>query len=327
MSFTNSITGSFIKLFMKSYILLTCFFLATNNFALETDEISEILERSTVRINLWKNYNTAEQEVYAGGSGIVLNKYRDNYFILTNAHVLLSQFCLLDSVDENCEDLLLDDSITIIVDTADSSFEYPVTDENFIFWGDLDLAVIAIDGAMYVDMDNLQSLEIGGMWHPLQQVYSAGFPMVIGNYREYRDIFFDSCVINAGIFDEAGMGELMNYSIVHDCSVTGGMSGGPLITGDGKLLGINGLIGDAILEQGFLGKITSADFDNLNYAYAIHIYDLYGSVAVTNSGNFNPQSKFYNFLPRLSRNEHEDLYDYLLDVLNGEKSLINKMFK
>ena len=109
MSFTNSITGSFIKLFMKSYILLTCFFLATNNFALETDEISEILERSTVRINLWKNYNTAEQEVYAGGSGIVLNKYRDNYFILTNAHVLLSQFCLLDSVDENCEDLLLDD--------------------------------------------------------------------------------------------------------------------------------------------------------------------------------------------------------------------------
>lgn len=327
MNFTESIIGSFIKLFMKNYILLTCFFLATNNFALGTHEISKILESSTVRINLWENYNTAKQELYAGGSGIVLNKYRDNYFILTNAHVLLSQFCLLDSVDENCEDLLFDDSITIIVDTTDSSYEYPVTDEDFIFWEDLDLAVIAIDGAMYEEMDNLQILEIGGMWHPLQQVYSAGFPLVIGNYKDYRDIFYDSCVINAGIFDEVGMGELMNYSIVHDCSVAGGMSGGPLISGDGKLMGINGLIGDAILEQGFMGKITSADFDNLNYAYAIHIYDLYGSVAGTNTGNFNPQSKFYNFLPRLSRKEHDGLYDYLLDDLNNTESLVNKMFK
>ena len=327
MNFTESVIGFFIKLIMKNYILLTCFFLAINNFALGTNEIAQILKSSTVRISLWENYDTTDKELYAGGSGIVLNKYRDTYFILTNAHVVLSQFCLLDSEDENCENLLLGDSITLTVDTMDSSFEYIVTEEDFIFWEDLDLAVISIDGAMYKEMDDLQKLEIGGMWHPLQPVYSSGFPLVIGNYKNYRDIFYDSCVINAGIFDEAGMQELMNYSMVHDCSVAGGMSGGPLVTQDGKLMGINGLIGDAVLEQGWWGNIISSDFDNLKYAYAIHIYDLYGSVLVAQTGNFDPQSKFYNFLPRLSRKEHEGLYGYLLDNLNANKSLLNKMFK
>ena len=312
---------------MKNYILLTCFFLAINNFALGTNEITQILKSSTVRISLWENYDTTDKELYAGGSGIVLNKYRDTYFILTNAHVVLSQFCLFKSEDENCEDLLLDDSITLTVDTMDSSFEYVVTDEDFIFWEDLDLAVIAIDGAMYKEMDDLQKLEIGGMWHPLQPVYSSGFPLVIGNNKNYRDIFYDSCVINAGIFDEAGMQELMNYSMVHNCSIAGGMSGGPLVTQDGKLMGINGLIGDAVLEQGWWGNIISSDFDNLKYAYAIHIYDLYSSVLVSQSGNFDPQSKFYNFLPRISRKEHEGLYYYFLDDLNADKNLLNKMFK
>jgi len=331
MNFIESVISFFIKLFIKNYILLACFFIATNNFALGTNEISHILKSSTVRISIWENYGTTDQELYAGGSGIVLNKYRETYFILTNAHVLLSQFCLLDSVDENCEDLLHDDSMTLTVDTTDSSFEYPVTDEDFIFWEDIDLAVIAIDGAMYEEMDDLQKLEIGGVWHPLQSVYSAGFPLVIGNYKNYRDIFYDSCVINAGIFDEVGMEELMGYSMVHDCNVAGGMSGGPLVTQDGKLMGINGLIGDAILEQGWLGNIISSDFDNLKYAYAIHINDLYGSVLSSDyagfpTGNFDPESKFYNFLPHLSRKENAKLYDFFDDTYE-DKELLNKVFK
>ena len=311
---------------MKNCLLLICFFLTTNNFALGTNEISQILKSSTVRISLWENYDTADKELYAGGSGIVLNKYKETYFILTNAHVLLSEFCLIDSADENCEDLLHDDSITLTVDTTDSSFEYPVTDKDFFYWEEIDLAIIAIDGAMYEEMDDFKKLEIGGMWHPLQTVYSAGYPLVLGNYKDYRDIFYDTCVINAGIFDAAGKEELSNYSIVHDCNIAGGMSGGPLVTQDGKLLGINGLAGDAYIEQGLLGNIISSDFDDLKYSYAIHIIDLYDFVLGYNTGNFDPQSKFYNFLPRLSRKEYAELYD-ILDDAYEDKELLNKVFK
>ena len=318
---------AFNKLFTKKFHLLVCFFLSSSSFAIDTFDLYQILNNSTVRVNIMENYDTDEQELFVAGSGTVINKYRDKYFILTNAHVLLSQFCLIDAKDENCENFLYDDSITIVVDTTDSRYEYPISGDDFIFWEDLDLAVIILDSSKYVEMDDFEVIEIGGIWHPLLQVYSAGFPLVLGNYKDYRDIFYDSCVINSTITDDKSLIQLSNYSIVHDCRVAGGMSGGPLASEDGKLLGINGLIGDAILEQGIMGKITAADFDNLNYAYAIHIYQLYYAVLTTETGNFNPQSKFYNFLPRLSRIEHQQLYDYYIKEAYIEKRLVDKVFK
>tara|TARA_Y100000748_G_C15456554_1_gene473155 strand:+ start:302 stop:1282 length:981 start_codon:yes stop_codon:yes gene_type:complete len=326
MGFVISIIG-FFKLIIRNFILLIFFIFSPNSFALETFEIYEKLNNSTVRINIWENYGTENAEVVFGGSGIVFNKYRDTYFILTNAHVVLSQYCLIDSDDDFCVDRVWDGSKSIMVDTTDSSYEYLVADEDFVFWDDLDLAVIALDGSEYGKIDNFEMLEIGGPFLPLVQVYSAGFPYVVGNLKNYRDLFFDACVINAGIFDEEGLLALDNYSIVHDCTISGGMSGGPLVTEDGKLLAVNGLIGQPILEQGYLGAITSADYDNLNYAFAIHIYDLYLRVLLTDSGNFNPQSKFYNFLPRLALEEHQELYDFLLNDSGGDRRRLDRMFK
>ena len=307
-------------------MLLACLLLATENFALNVQDITEKLQNSTVRINLWENYEATDPESYIGGSGIILNKVNNTYFILTNAHVLLSQFCLLDSVEEECENLPHDESITITVDTENSTYEYRIEEDEFIFWDDLDLAVIAIDGSLYEEIDNFQPLEIGGMWHPLMTVYAAGFPFVLGNNKNYRDIFYNSCVINAGIFDQEGLDELVNYSIVHNCDIAGGMSGGPLISQDGKLMAVNGIGGEAILEQGWKRDIIYSDFDGLKYSYAIHIYDLYEVVITSKSGNFDPQSKFYNFLPPLSLKDHGQLHDRLSD-LAPSKSLLNKIFR
>lgn len=318
---------AFLELIKRKYLLLVAFFLSLNSSALDTLDLYQILNNSTIRVNIIENYGTEQRELHRAGSGVIINEYRGKYYILTNAHVLLSQFCLLDAEDENCQDYLYDESKTIVVDTTNSSYEYPITDDDFIFWENLDLAVIVLDSSMYEEMDGFEVIEMGGIWHPLQKVYSAGFPLVLGNYKDYRNIFYDSCVINSVILDEESLIELDNYSIVHDCRVAGGMSGGPLVSDDGELMGINGLAGDAILEQGIFGQITSTDFDNLNYAYAIHIYELYSSVLTTNSGNFNPQSKFYNFLPRLSIYEHQGLYDYFIEELNLEKTLVNKIFK
>ena len=322
------IFNPFKKLIKRKSLLLVTFFLSSTSFALDTFDLYQILNNSTIRVNIIENYGSDQRELHRAGSGVIINEYRGKYYILTNAHVLLSQFCLLDAVDENCQDYLYDDSKTIVVDTTNSSYEYPITGDDFIFWEDLDLAVIVLDSTMYKDdMDGFDVIKMGGIWHPLQKVYSAGFPLVLGNYKDYRNIFYDSCVINSVILDEESLIELDNYSIVHDCRVAGGMSGGPLVSDDGELMGINGLIGDAIFEQGIFGQITSTDFDNLNYAYAIHVYELYSSVLTTNSGNFNPQSKFYNFLPRLSIFEHQGLYDYFIEELNLEKNLVDKVFK
>ena len=135
-----------------------------------------------------------------------------------------------------------------------------------MFWGDLDLAVIALDLSLFETDDTYKTIPIGGIWHPLMKVYGAGFPIVLGNNKDYRDIFYCSGEINSAILDEEGLSELLNYSMVHSCGISGGMSGGPLIDNKGHLLGINGMIGDAQFSQNESGDINSVDFDNLKYA-------------------------------------------------------------
>ena len=316
MNLAISVFG-FFKLLIKNLVLLIFFVFSPNSYALERVELWEKLYNSTVRINVWNNHGTENAENVWGGSGIVFNKYKDTYFILTNAHVVLNDYCLLnDSVNPYCKDTFFSGSATIVVDTPYSTYEYPVSNEDFIFWKELDLAIIALE---FDFEESFQIMEIGeGLLHPLQQVYSAGFPIVLGNYQPYRELYADACVINS-IIDEEGREELSNYSIAHDCAISGGMSGGPLVTEDGKLVGVNGLRGLPDLEQ--------SDYDQLNYAYAIHIYNLYEKVLITDSGNFNPQSKFYNFLPRLSQREHQALYDYFLNDFDAEKKRLYRMFK
>ena len=314
MNLAISVFG-FFKLLIKSLVLLIFFVFSPNSYALERVELWEKLYNSTVRINVWNNHGTENAEHAAGGSGIVFNKYKDTYFILTNAHVVLDNYCLLDGPYPFCRDSYYRDPATIVVDTSYSTYEYPVSNEDFIFWEELDIAIIALE---FNFEESFQIMEIGeGLLHPLQQVYSAGFPLVLGNYQPYRGLYADVCVINS-IIDE-GMEELSNYSIAHDCAISGGMSGGPLVTEDGKLVGVNGLAGQPDLEQ--------SDYDHLNYAYAIHLYDLYQTVLLTDSGNFNPRSKFYNFLPRLAKEEHQGLYDYFLNDLDAEKIRLYRMFK
>ena len=145
------------------------------------------------------------------------------------------------------------------------------------------------------------------------EVFSSGYPLVLGNQSNYRKMFFTSGVINSLIDSDQGLADLENYSIVHNSGITGGMSGGPLVDNNGMLLGINGLVGAPELEQGFLGAIVDFDFDNFNYSYAIHIYDFYNAVITTDSGNFDSNSKFFGFLPRLSKSEHLALYNYFID--------------
>ncbi len=307
------------------FLILITFNFSSVLHALESFDIYQVLEKSTVRITIWDEYDNDENKsTFFGGSGIVINRVDDKYFILTNAHVVLEKYCLF--YDEECEDTWYDSTKTIVVDSVLSNYEYPVNNRNIVFWGRLDLAVIMLDLSLIETDDIFKAIPIGGVWHPLMPVYGAGFPIVLGNNKEYRDIFYCSGEINSAILDEEGLSELLNYSMVHSCGISGGMSGGPLIDDKGKLLGINGLIGDAQFKPSEVGDIGSVDFDNLKYAYSIHIYDLYEAVISHHTGNFTPGNSFYNFIPRLSLNEHQTFYLYLKQKFSNQENSIDKLF-
>ena len=312
---------------MRYRVLIIIFILLAplRLFALDTYEIYKALEKSTVRVTIWENYvSERSRSAFFGGSGIIFNRIDEKYFILTNAHVVLDTYCLF--YESRCEDSWHDNTKTIVIDNVQSTYEYPIEKNDIVYWGDLDLAVIAMDLSEFETDDIFEPILVGGIWHPLMRVFGSGFPIVLGNNKDYRDIFYCSGEINSAILDEQGLNELLNYSMVHSCGISGGMSGGPLVDAEGKLIGINGLIGDAQLTQSDTGKIDSLDFDNLKYAYSIHIYDLYEGVISHETGNFNPESIFYNFMPALDFNEHQTFYNYLVNKYPTEKKFVDKLF-
>ena len=301
---------------MRKLITIFIILSVSENLRSDVSDIYEKLRNTTVRVNVWKNYDLADmEEVVWRGSGIVLNKVNDTYFILTNAHVILENYCdIYSSEYEDCKDIFFDDSLTMIVDTIDSKNEYIIYYEDIIYWEDRDLAVIALDESLYEEKINFQTIEVTGeIIEPLQSVYVSGFPLVTGNFANHGGLFVDVCVINSYVIDVDEASDLYGYEIYHNCSVAGGMSGGPLVNDKGKLVGVNGLVGTPYIEEGWFGH-SHLDYDDLNFAYAIDIWRLYDVVIFGMPDNFNSDHKFYNFLPNLEYVGNEDLYYWLKDT-------------
>ena len=108
--------------------------------------IYQVLDRSIVRINIWKDFDTDDAWTVSGGSGVVINEIDGAYFILTNAHVILESFCFeIDQIEEDCENRTYDEDIVIAIDAPDTEFEYPVSYDDIMYWIGWDFAVIKVD--------------------------------------------------------------------------------------------------------------------------------------------------------------------------------------
>ena len=302
----------------------------------EPSYLYEKIEDSTVRINVWENYDedgwwcwlwNCEKEVVSGGSGVFLNKANGKIYILTNAHVILDLYGFFDG-----ETVPYDDSLTMALDTTYSEYEYLFTYDDILWWDNLDVAIIVLDEDESLLSENFKIIEIyDGNAPPLLDVYAAGFPWVAGNYADYKNLFVDRCVINSYVVDEENMEQTLAYEIIHDCKIAGGMSGGPLVDSEGKLIGINGLSWLPYIEQGFFGSITASDYDPLQYKFSVDIWQLYWAVLTwdedySKNEYFDKNSRFFNFLPKLNYYDHKELHDWLKESaleVNIEKNKIN----
>ena len=126
-------------IFVMQFLLFSIF--SNYSFSLERQEIADSLEDSTIRISLWGLDDKGQRtNVLSGGSGVIINKRGTRYFALTNAHVVLKNFCFLnifkDQKNTNCKDEEYDYSENVLlVDNSTTEYEYKISE--ILWWSNL----------------------------------------------------------------------------------------------------------------------------------------------------------------------------------------------
>ena len=336
-----------------SQTTLLLFFLFTSIAFSNTNLIKNNLIFSTVAINIEsrevvdsqaKNMDKVDSEdqydaLRFMGTGVVISEPEKNvYYILTNKHVVS-----MEDDDGVYVPFDFDDYIVFIVPHYSTYDEYDDPEEagpgrweidNLVIFDTLDLAIIKLDlngttdwnsgkevpieqfpKLVPIQIEQEEELEL------LDVIYSAGYPVISGNFKLLRDIFITKSEINSIITDFEGWEQLDFYSLVYRLGVQGGMSGGPVLNTKGNLVAVNGLTeaaysveeaGYSIALRGLIGFISfdwiqsffTDDYKYVpravKYDYGIHIDDFVFRALMDDEFNNNQKSDFYKYLPKLS---------------------------
>jgi len=179
-----------------------------------TVAVPEVVRRTTVRI-LGK---------MSAGSGVIIQKQLNTYTVLTCAHVVAES-------QDNHYTVLTADGLT-----------YPVQRLHAARLGNMDLALLKFTSRRSYRVAKLGSsntLEVGDM------VYAAGYPnwrpkgpSAIENTRDQGLRALSLTVGRVGMMLTKPLQE--GYQLGYTNEIQDGMSGGPVFSQQGKLVGING---------------------------------------------------------------------------------------
>lgn len=177
------------------------------------NSVSEIAKRVTVRV-LANN---------GAGSGVIINRQGQTYTVLTCDHVLAER-------DDNNYTILTSDGRT-----------YPARRLPSPQFGDKDLALV-----QFISEQSYQVVAMGNSNVSIgEDVYAAGFPnwhwvnpKAIEDTRNWGTRAFRLTKGNVGMIADRSLPR--GYQLGYTNEIENGMSGGPVLDSNGRLIGING---------------------------------------------------------------------------------------
>jgi len=335
--------------YLNNFAIILMFFIAlplSSISSIPNSKIIQILMKSTVSILIedkrqdsTKPNDTQVKSVKKWGSGVVIKKIDENlYYVLTTSHLL--QETSLITFTSSFPFLIFNETTSIKgkYDVYVGGAPELKNSANYRFrvtaWIDmpfLDLSVLKLDMR---DIVNQKKEKIDSNKLPkfqpikfedqrflkkLDKIYGAGYPVMPGNRGLIRDLFITSSEINSSLRNSNSTKDLGSYTMVYRLGVKGGMSGGPVINEDGRLVGINGLTEKGIHTQqasslGWMGAWVASffleeqiektleseqNYQEGKYDYGVNIHDFVLLALYDSTHNLNKKSKFSNYLPNI----------------------------
>ena len=209
----------FINCLINSSLITNNYVLAVNNQIMPKpgNILSPISISQLISVNSSPAEGIAQQITVRidgknrGGSGVIVEKQGEIYYVLTNWHVVEA----------------VGDYQIITPDGASHEVYYGLIER----LPGLDLAIIPFRSQNNYPIAQINSTVV----QPGETVYVAGWPRSGSNFRQ-RTFFVSQGVITQRI---AGR---KDYNLLYDNLVRTGMSGGPILNQAGQLVGINGLV-------------------------------------------------------------------------------------
>ncbi len=194
--------------------------------------------QSVVMIDIYDGYDYA-----GGGSGVIYKKTGNDYYVLTNEHVVNGYQNLefeITVFNDKLETLILDYQIDVLW----SSVVY-------------DLAVVKFTSTKSFSVIEFASIDD---IHAGEFVYAIGSPLDLPNTKSFGMI----SMVGRQMTDEYGMDTL---TIQHTASINPGNSGGALVDIYGKLVGINTFAYvDEYVGEGINGLFFAVQIDEVERA-------------------------------------------------------------
>ncbi len=190
-------------------IILTIFSIKISNYIINSNYLidSKILRSWSTQITVKVFCNTNESEYFSEGSGVLFAKKNNTYSVLTNSHVINSMY--------NCKIKTYNNKI------YDAKINKDLNQEK------LDIAILT-----FSELENeykIVSLSRSSKFLGTN-IYASGFPIDSKKIK----------ILEGNLDIKLNKPLIGRYQIGYKLDIEQGMSGGPIISYSGKLIGING---------------------------------------------------------------------------------------